>query len=218
VKFPRIVTHLFADGGRIVKTTRTDYTEASREAGHGLGRARHDERTAQGMFAALRGGDMDPLLENVCGPLDPPGQSRRRASAGPHLQERPRDGPRRGRAAAKVPAPPADVPAPAAPAAALVPPAPVADAQAVIESMKSLRDSEESPRRPPPAVESEPAQANASVAPPPPKPSTSTSRRWTKICPSLRAWCVTQRSASAQEQPGAAQIAPADPGASARRP
>ena len=27
VRFARIVTHLFADGGRIIKTTKTDYSE-----------------------------------------------------------------------------------------------------------------------------------------------------------------------------------------------
>ena len=70
VKFPRIVTHLFADGGRIVKTTRTDYSEHVEKPDmavvvRGMMKEQH-----KAMFAALRAGDMDSLLENVCGPLD----------------------------------------------------------------------------------------------------------------------------------------------------
>lgn len=71
VKFPRIVTHLFADGGRIVKTTRTDYSEHLEKADmativRGMMKEQH-----KAMFAALRAGDLDHLLENVCGPLEP---------------------------------------------------------------------------------------------------------------------------------------------------
>jgi hypothetical protein len=70
VKFPRIVTHLFADGGRIVKTTRTDYSQHLEKPDmaavvRGMMKEQH-----KAMFAALRAGDMDALLENVCGPLD----------------------------------------------------------------------------------------------------------------------------------------------------
>jgi hypothetical protein len=70
VKFPRIVTHLFADGGRIVKTTRTDYSEHLEKTDmatvvRGMMKEQH-----KAMFAALRTGDLDALLENVCGPLE----------------------------------------------------------------------------------------------------------------------------------------------------
>jgi hypothetical protein len=70
VKFPRIVTHLFADGGRIVKTIRTDYSEHLEKPDRaavvrGMMKEQH-----KAMFAALRAGDMDALLENVCGPLE----------------------------------------------------------------------------------------------------------------------------------------------------
>ncbi len=70
VKFLRIVTHLFADGGRIVKTARTDYTEHREKSDmaalvRGLMKEQH-----KAMFAALRAGELDPLLEEVCGPLD----------------------------------------------------------------------------------------------------------------------------------------------------
>jgi hypothetical protein len=70
VKFPRIVTHLFADGGRIVKTTRTDYTEHLQKPDmaavvRGMMKEQH-----KGMFASLRAGELDVLLESVCGPLE----------------------------------------------------------------------------------------------------------------------------------------------------
>ncbi len=71
VKFPRIVTHLFADGGRIVKTTRTDYSEHIQKTDmavvvRGMMKEQH-----KAMFAALRAGALDKLLEDVCGPLEP---------------------------------------------------------------------------------------------------------------------------------------------------
>jgi hypothetical protein len=70
VKFPRIVTHLFADGGRIVKTTRTDYSQHLEKPDmaavvRGMMKEQH-----KAMFAALRAGDMDALLETACGPLE----------------------------------------------------------------------------------------------------------------------------------------------------
>jgi len=72
IKNPRIVTHLFADGGRIIKTTRTEYTEHLSRPDmqpfvRGLMKEQH-----KGMFTALRTGDLDDLLEDVCGPFDQP--------------------------------------------------------------------------------------------------------------------------------------------------
>ncbi len=72
VKNPRIVTHLFADGGRIIKTTRTEYTEHISRADmqtfvRGLMKEQH-----KAMFTALRMGDLDTLLEDVCGPFEQP--------------------------------------------------------------------------------------------------------------------------------------------------
>lgn len=178
VKFPRIVTHLFADGGRIVKTTRTDYTEHLEKTDmaavvRGMMKEQH-----KAMFAALRAGDMDPLLENVCGPLDP-AQSKAPESV---LDPTSRNDLETARvivgagpgSAGSPAAEPSNLPSPAASAArsagAPVAAAPVADAQAVIDSMKSLRDSEESPpsrrpisnpnlRRPTPSVTPAPGEA-----------------------------------------------------------
>lgn len=149
VKFPRIVTHLFADGGRIVKTARTDYSQHLEKVDmaavvRGMMKEQH-----KGMFAALRTGDLDPLLEQVCGPLDPakskpaetvtdPTASNDLASARVVVgkTETPRARPEPPESAEMLVA-----------AAVQTEPAAVADAQAVIESMKALRDSDAAPRK-----------------------------------------------------------------------
>jgi hypothetical protein len=75
VKNPRIVTHLFADGGRIIKTMRTEYSEhVARPDMQPFVRALMKEQH-KGMFTALRMGDLDQLLENVCGPFEQPAQA-----------------------------------------------------------------------------------------------------------------------------------------------
>jgi hypothetical protein len=161
VRFPRIVTHLFADGGRIVKTTRTDYTEHVAKTDmasvvRGMMKEQH-----KAMFAALRAGDMDPLLEDVCGPLDPCKPKPAVPLTDPTAT---RDLDTARVIVSAAPAPPATAaPAPAVPLAAS---APVADAQAVIESMKSLRDSDESPRSRRPISNPNLRKPTPSVAPP----------------------------------------------------
>jgi hypothetical protein len=71
-KNPRIVTHLFGDGGRILRTLRTDYREQ-------LGRPDlHDyvrtlmRQQHKAMYVSLRGGELDELIEEACGPLSEP--------------------------------------------------------------------------------------------------------------------------------------------------
>src|SRR5260221_9651981 len=124
------------------------------------------------MFAALRAGDMDTLLENVCGPLD---AARAKPSAEPPADLTAKNDLDTARvvvgAGALAPAEAPHAPAPAPPVAALAPPAPVADAQAVIESMKSLRDSDESPRSRRPLSNPNLRKPTPSVAPPAPEPS-----------------------------------------------
>ena len=72
VKSPRIVTHLFADGGRIIKTARTDYSEhVARPDMQPFVRSLMKEQH-KGMFTALRLGELDTLLEDVCGPFEQP--------------------------------------------------------------------------------------------------------------------------------------------------
>ncbi len=170
VKFPRIVTHLFADGGRIVKTARTDYTEHLETTDmaavvRGMMKEQH-----KAMFAALRGGEMDPLLESVCGPLEP-AKSKAPDSMAEPTAKSDLDNARvvvgAGAGLSAVPhvaAEPSNLPVAVVPAA---PPAPVADAQAVIDSMKSLRDSDESPRSRRPITNPNLRKPTPSVAPPP---------------------------------------------------
>lgn len=63
VKHPRIVTHLFADGGRIIKTTRTDYAEhLGRDDMAEVVRAMMKEQH-KAMFISLRAGELDALLQ-----------------------------------------------------------------------------------------------------------------------------------------------------------
>jgi hypothetical protein len=69
VKFSRVVTHLFADGGRIIKTAKTDYTEhSSKPDVSSIVRTIMKEQH-RAMFTALRGGQLDALLERAIGPL-----------------------------------------------------------------------------------------------------------------------------------------------------
>jgi hypothetical protein len=74
VKSPRIVTHLFADGGRIIKTTRTEYTEHVARADMQVYVRSLMKEQHKAMFTALRLGELDTLLENVCGPFELPAQ------------------------------------------------------------------------------------------------------------------------------------------------
>lgn len=72
MRSPRIVTHLFADGGRIIKTIRTDYSKHLEGADvpnvvRQMMKAQH-----KAMFSALRAGELDELLEDACGPLPRP--------------------------------------------------------------------------------------------------------------------------------------------------
>lgn len=92
VKFARIVTHLFADGGRIIKTTRTEYGEHLEQADvaklvRSLMKDQH-----RAMFTALRGGELDTVLERAVGPLSevPPAVAR---PAGPKSVRPPRSVP-----------------------------------------------------------------------------------------------------------------------------
>jgi hypothetical protein len=69
VKFARIVTHLFADGGRIIKTARTDYGEQLAQGDVSkIVRALMKEQH-RAMFTSLRAGELDAMLERAVGPL-----------------------------------------------------------------------------------------------------------------------------------------------------
>lgn len=88
MKSPRIVTHLFADGGRIIKTARTSYGEL-------VGRSDLTQTVRQmmkeqhrAMFTALRTGELDTLLEASCGPLPLPPVERTETVEAPALSLR----------------------------------------------------------------------------------------------------------------------------------
>jgi hypothetical protein len=83
IKHARIVTHLFADGGRIVNSTRTDYSEhLGRPDMHEvLRRIMREQHKA--MFIRLRAGELDSLIESACGPQPTEGSGAERREAGP---------------------------------------------------------------------------------------------------------------------------------------
>jgi hypothetical protein len=67
IRHARIVTHLFADGGRIVRTKRTDYSEVvgRQDASEVLRRMMKEQHKS--MFMALRAGELDALIDEVFG-------------------------------------------------------------------------------------------------------------------------------------------------------
>src|SRR5271167_1223056 len=69
IRHPHIITHLFADGGRILKTTKTSYVEhLGQERLAETVRAMMQEQH-KAMFIALRDGQFDYLFdENAAGP------------------------------------------------------------------------------------------------------------------------------------------------------
>jgi len=86
-KNPRIVTHLFGDGGRILRTLRIDYKEHLGRPDlqvfvRSLMRAQH-----KNLFLSLRAGELDTLIEQACGPFlqSPPRQSSSQLSLPPEL-------------------------------------------------------------------------------------------------------------------------------------
>lgn len=109
VKYPHIVTHLFADGGRIVKSTKTDYAEhLDRPDMIPLLRKMMKEQH-KAMFIALRDGSLDHLIfpdESGEAPVEP------NAAAEPPLEVELRQKPPPNELARMVPAQPAAAAAP----------------------------------------------------------------------------------------------------------
>lgn len=62
INSPRIMTHLFADGGRIVKSTRTDYSEHLEQPDMASVVKNMMKEQHKAMFVALRSGDLDALI------------------------------------------------------------------------------------------------------------------------------------------------------------
>jgi hypothetical protein len=95
VKHPHIITHLFMDGGRILKSVKRSYAEfiGAEDMSETVRQLMKDQHKA--MFIALRDGQYDHLIDAALGAgTVPPGQKEKRKSARP-------------------PAPPKTIPAPA---------------------------------------------------------------------------------------------------------
>jgi len=75
VNRPHVVTHLFADGGRIIRSTRTDYSEHLGRADMGVVVRRLMKEQHKAMFIALRDGQLDETIERICGPSEGASQS-----------------------------------------------------------------------------------------------------------------------------------------------
>lgn len=64
-KYARIMTHLFVDGGRIVKSTRTEYGAVVGQPGMAETVRRMMKDQHKNMFLSLRAGEFDELIERV---------------------------------------------------------------------------------------------------------------------------------------------------------
>ena len=153
IRHPHIITHLFADGGRILKTTKTSYAEH-------LGNERLTETVRammqdqhKAMFIALRDGQFDSLFDDGAG-----AQSAKTASAPKAVPEA---------AVAEVPAPPAVIPAPPPS------PEPIASAVAPVLLVAAPPQPISMPRPAAHFAPTEPAQ-RAVVSPVPPSPAAET--------------------------------------------
>jgi hypothetical protein len=67
IKYARIVTHLFVDGGRIVKSTRTQYTEVLEAPDMAEVVRRMMKEQHKAMFLSLRAGDFDDAINRIVG-------------------------------------------------------------------------------------------------------------------------------------------------------
>ncbi|HET9930950.1 MAG TPA: hypothetical protein VFQ35_09695 [Polyangiaceae bacterium] len=115
MKSPRIVTHLFADGGRIIKTARTSYAELVGRSDLAQTVRQMMKEQHRSMFASLRAGELDAMLEAACGPLPLPPVERSEAAERPAASLRdPATAPQPEPAAVSSPKPVASAPSPAA--------------------------------------------------------------------------------------------------------
>jgi hypothetical protein len=71
IKRPHIVTHLFGDGGRILKSVRTDYAEHLERDDLAPVVRKMMKEQHKALFIALRAGELDAQIEAALGPLAP---------------------------------------------------------------------------------------------------------------------------------------------------
>lgn len=97
VSRPRIVTHLFADGGRIIKSTKTDYSEHVGRKDMVVVVRRLMKEQHKAMFIALRDGQFDDAISDACVTPVPDAAAKssapRAVERPPTLPEIPRGGP-----------------------------------------------------------------------------------------------------------------------------
>ena len=88
IKYPHVITHLFADGGRILKTLKASYAEHIGTDGlhHAVQSLMKEQHRA--MVAALREGELDSLIDQMS-TKDP-----RKASSGSRRRARTSDAPK----------------------------------------------------------------------------------------------------------------------------
>ena len=147
VRHPHVITHLFADGGRILKTTKTSYTEhLGQPSMADTVRAMMQEQH-KSMFIALRDGQFDYLFEDA-------GRSGSKAAAAAAA------------AAAATPpaAPAAATPAPIAappPQVIATPPVASAAAQAATQEMVAVPRPPQRRNTPRPRLDLDPAAIHA---------------------------------------------------------
>jgi hypothetical protein len=133
IRHPHIITHLFADGGRILKTTKTSYAEhIGNEKLAETVRAMMQEQH-KAMFIALRDGQFDYLFDENAGPAStaapraPEAKAKAAVTMGPQAAPNPAPPVAAPTPPAAPPAPPPVVAAPPAPPPQVVvtpPPAP----------------------------------------------------------------------------------------------
>jgi hypothetical protein len=71
VRHPHVITHLFMDGGRILKTTKTSYAEHLNQEGMGEVVRKMMKEQHKAMFVALRNGDFDEIIIRHFGSVSP---------------------------------------------------------------------------------------------------------------------------------------------------
>ena len=79
---PRVMTHLFGDGGRILKSLKREYNEhvGSDDMATAVRRIMKEQHKA--MFIALRRGDLDKVIEEAFGPFPAPPPEKKAQATG----------------------------------------------------------------------------------------------------------------------------------------
>lgn len=103
VKRPHIFTHLFGDGGRILKSVRTDYSEHVGAADMAATVKRMMKEQHKAMFVALRAGELDDVIEAAFGP--PPKSVRPRPAVAEEAPSSPTAAPSPEELAARIATP-----------------------------------------------------------------------------------------------------------------